>query len=346
MYILGVPLGFVMRLLYNVLQNYGLTLVVFTLLVKVLTIPLAVKQQKSSAKMAAFRPQLEEIQQKYAKNQQKMSEEMQKLYQKEGYNPMSGCLPALIQFPIIFGLYDVIYKPMTHILHLGSGVIEQAKEIALNLGTVAASAYSMEPSIITAIQNDPAAFSALGSDVITKVQGLDLNFLGINLGVRPELAFNILVLIPILSFATSMLMTVVSMRSTGAQDVSGAGAMKITMYMMPLMSGWIAFQVPAGVGIYWILSNVFSIGQSLILNKMYNPKEMAEKAKAELEAHREQERLERQQAKAMARNGSAEAKEKAMSQKEVNRQKLAEARRRSAEKYGDQYIDGDDEDNN
>lgn len=343
MYILGVPLGFIMRLIYNVLQNYGLTLVVFTVFVKALMIPLAVKQQKSSAKMAAFRPQLEEIQQKYAKNQQKMSEELQKLYQKEGYNPMSGCLPALIQFPIIFGLYDVIYKPMTHILHLGDAVIEQAKEIALDLGSIAANAYSVEPSIISAVQNNPDAFSALGSDVITKIQGLDLNFLGINLGIRPELAFNLLLLIPLLSFATSMLMTMVSMRSMGNTGAE-AGAMKMTMYMMPLMSGWIAFQVPAGVGIYWILSNVLSIAQSLILNKLYNPREMAEKAKAELEARREQERQERQQAKALAKNGSKEAKEKAMSQKEINRQKLAEARRRNAEKYGEQYIEAGEDD--
>ncbi len=343
MYILGVPLGFIMRLIYNVLQNYGLTLVVFTVFVKALMIPLAVKQQKSSAKMAAFRPQLEEIQQKYAKNQQKMSEELQELYQKEGYNPMSGCLPALIQFPIIFGLYDVIYKPMTHILHLGDAVIEQAKEIALDLGSIAANAYSVEPSIISAVQNNPDAFSALGNDVITKIQGLDLNFLGINLGIRPELAFNLLLLIPLLSFATSMLMTMVSMRSMGSAGAE-AGAMKMTMYMMPLMSGWIAFQVPAGVGIYWILSNVLSIAQSLILNKLYNPREMAEKAKAELEARREQERQERQQAKALAKNGSKEAKEKAMSQKEINRQKLAEARRRNAEKYGEQYIEAGEDD--
>ena len=330
MYILGVPLGFIMRLIYNVLQNYGLTLVVFTVFVKALMIPLAVKQQKSSAKMAAFRPQLEEIQQKYAKNQQKMSEELQKLYQKEGYNPMSGCLPALIQFPIIF-------------LHLGDAVIEQAKEIALDLGSIAANAYSVEPSIISAVQNNPDAFSALGNDVITKIQGLDLNFLGINLGIRPELAFNLLLLIPLLSFATSMLMTMVSMRSMGSAGAE-AGAMKMTMYMMPLMSGWIAFQVPAGVGIYWILSNVLSIAQSLILNKLYNPREMAEKAKAELEARREQERQERQQAKALAKNGSKEAKEKAMSQKEINRQKLAEARRRNAEKYGEQYIEAGEDD--
>ena len=89
---------------------------------------------------------------------------------------------------------------------------------------------------------------------------------------------------------------------------------------------------------------MLSIAQSLILNKLYNPREMAEKAKAELEARREQERQERQQAKALAKNGSKEAKEKAMSQKEINRQKLAEARRRNAEKYGEQYIEAGEDD--
>ena len=96
MYILGYPLGLIMRLLYNLLHSYGWSLILFTLLIKLVMVPLSIKQQKSSAKIAAIQPQMQEIQKMYAKNQQKMNEEMQKLYEREKYNPAGGCLPMLI----------------------------------------------------------------------------------------------------------------------------------------------------------------------------------------------------------------------------------------------------------
>ncbi len=344
MYFLGVPFGFVMRHIYQFIQNYGLSIVLFTLLVKLLMLPLAIKQQKSSAKMAVVQPQVLEIQKKYANNQMKMNEELQALYVREGFNPMGGCLPALIQFPIIMGLYDVIYKPMTHILSMGKDVIAQATQTALSLNLIPERVYSAEPYIISAVQSNPNAFESLGPDVISQIQGLDMNFLGINLGAVPSFAFNLLILIPLASFLSSMLMTVISMRNMPNAGGTGGAGMKATMYMMPLLSGWIAFSVPAGVGMYWTISNLLSIVQVLILNKFYNPKEMAEKARIESEQRRELEREERAKAKELAKQGDAQAKAKAMNQKELNRQKLAEARRRDAEKYGEVYVEVTDKD--
>lgn len=345
MHILGVPLGWVMKFIYGFIQNYGLSIIVFTILVKLLMLPMAVKQQKSQAKMAVIQPQMMELQKRYANNQQKLQEELAALYAREGYNPAGGCLTLFIQFPIIMGLYDVIYKPLTHILALGEETLTKATEIATSLGMLPERLYSAEPYIISAVQNDPAAFSALGTDVISKIQDLDLYFLGINLGDTPTMAFNMLLLIPILSFASQMLMTVISFRnnSTGADNPSMAG-MKATMYMMPFLSAWICFSVPAGVGMYWIVSSVLSLLQMLILNKFYNPKEMAEKARIESEKRRELEKAERAKRREEAKAGEAEAKRKALSQKEINRQKLAEARRRDAEKYGEVYVEVTDKD--
>ena len=345
MHILGVPLGWVMKFIYGFIQNYGLSIIVFTILVKLLMLPMAVKQQKSQAKMAVIQPQMMELQKRYANNQQKLQEELAALYAREGYNPAGGCLTLFIQFPIIMGLYDVIYKPLTHILALGEETLTKASEIATSLGMLPERLYSAEPYIISAVQNDPAAFSALGTDVISKIQDLDLYFLGINLGDTPTMAFNMLLLIPILSFASQMLMTVISFRnnSTGADNPSMAG-MKATMYMMPFLSAWICFSVPAGVGMYWIVSSVLSLLQMLILNKFYNPKEMAEKARIESEKRRELEKAERAKRREEAKAGEAEAKRKALSQKEINRQKLAEARRRDAEKYGEVYVEVTDKD--
>ena len=345
MHILGVPLGWVMKFIYGFIQNYGLSIIVFTILVKLLMLPMAVKQQKSQAKMAVVQPQMLELQKRYANNQQKLQEELAALYAREGYNPTSGCLTMFIQFPIIMGLYDVIYKPLTHVLALGSETLTKATEIATSLGLLPEKLYSAEPYIISAVQNDPAAFEALGADIVSKIQNFDMYFLGINLGDTPTMAFNALLLIPILSFASQMLMTVISFRNnnTGSDNPSMAG-MKATMYMMPFLSAWICFSVPAGVGMYWIVSSVLSLLQMVILNKFYNPKEMAEKARIESERRRELEKAERAKRREEAKAGEAEAKRKALSQKEINRQKLAEARRRDAEKYGEVYVEVTDKD--
>ena len=335
MYILGYPLGLIMRLLYNILHSYGWSLIIFTLLVKLVMVPLSIKQQKSSAKMAAIQPQMQE-----------MNEELQKLYQRENYNPAGGCLPMLITFLVLFGLIDVIYKPMTHILGMSSDLIAQAQGIMEGLG-VAFSHYSPQTSIITSVQANPEAYSALGQDFINAVQSFDLNFLGINLGETPSLALNIMVLIPILSGVTAFLSSWIAMKNSPTpMEGPGAGTMKTMMLISPLMSLYIAFQVPAGVGIYWIISNLLMLLQSVVLNKFYNPKEMAAKARQEAEERREKERQERIEAKKKARNGDAEAKAKAKakSQKEINRQKLAQARKQDAEKYGDVYTEVTDDD--
>ena len=186
---------------------------------------------------------------------------------------------------------------------------------------------------------------ALGTDFITTLQSFDLNFFGINLGETPSLSLSPLILIPILSGVTAFIPSWLSMKNNPAMlEGPGAGSMKVMLLVSPLMSLYIAFQVPAGVGMYWIFSNVFMMIQTMVLNKFYNPKEMAEKAKQEAEQRREQERLERIEAKKKARAGDAEAKERAKKQKEINRQKLAEARKRDAEKYGDVYTEVTDDD--
>ena len=128
--IIGWPLGWVMWLGYQIFRNYGVALIFFTFVSKALMFPMTLKQQKSSVKMALIKPKLDNIQKKYANNKEKLNEEMMKLYQDEGYNPMSGCLPLFIQFPILFGLINVVYNPLTHIIRLSKEVIEQGLEIA------------------------------------------------------------------------------------------------------------------------------------------------------------------------------------------------------------------------
>ena len=343
MRILGIPLGWILHFCYSLVQNYGLALVMFTVLTRLILLPLSIKQQKGMVKMAMFRPKMEEIQKKYAKNPQKMNEELTNLYAREGYNPMSGCLPTLIQFPILFGLIDVIYNPLTHLLRMNAATISNAVSIAQSvLGEGGMSRYSKEMSVISAVAQNPSAFASIGGDFVNQIQSFDFTFFGLDLGTTPTFALNVFLLIPLLSV-------------------------------------WISFQVPAGVGIYWVLSNALALLQTFVLGKLYNPREMAAKAKAELEAQREAERQEKIEARKAAKEKQAEKNrqaaeaakdgkkkhkapaeveeeslidlvendevdEKALSQKEINRMKLAAARRRDAERYGEEYVDVSDED--
>lgn len=335
--ILGWPLGWAMWLCYKIINNYGLAIILFTLFVKVILFPLGIKQQKSMQKMAIFQPKINAIQKKYANNKAKQQEELMKLYQEEGYNPMGGCLPLLIQMPILFGLINVVYNPLTHLLRLPKETINAAKELV----GAAINKSSPEISIISAVHENPQAFSKLGSDVVEKIQSIDLNFLGINLGAQPSLAFNILLIIPILSGATAFLMSMVSMKmASSPQAQQATGATKGMMYFMPLLSLFFAFGFPAGVGLYWIASNVFSIAQTYLLNKMLDPKKAAEEAaRVEAQMKEEQKRLKAEQA-------AKKDKEPKLTQKEIDRRRLAEARRQDALKYGEEYIEVTDKDLN
>lgn len=356
--IIGTPLGWILWLCYQITHNYGISLLIFTVITRSAMLPLSFKQQKASVKMQLMQPKIKEIQTKYASNRQKMTEEMNMLYQKEGHNPASGCLPMAIPLLIMFGLIDVIYRPMKHILHLPQDIIQTIQEIALSLELVP-SIKGLNPAQIKAVQSmrenvAPWLDGGVPQDIIQQINTLNLDFFGINLGLTPsgnmfkeiftQGVFNPLLLIPLLSGITAMIVSLVSIKTTAAsmQNAGAAGSsMKGMMLVMPIFSFMIALSVPAGVGLYWTYSNLFAIGQSLLMYKFYNPKEMAEKAKQAYEEQQERERQERieakKQAKLKIKNG--EAQEAALSQKEINRRKLAAARKRDAEKYGETYVE-------
>ena len=119
-------LGPVMALVYRLIPNYAVTMIVFTVLVRILLLPLAIKQQKSTAKMSVFQPMITEIQQKYKNNQEKQNEELMKLQQEYGYNPMSGCLPMILNLLVLFGVIEVVYRPVRYILGIPADVITAA----------------------------------------------------------------------------------------------------------------------------------------------------------------------------------------------------------------------------
>ncbi len=335
--IIGYPLGWVMWFIYNFLgNNYVVALLLFTIFTRLLLLPSNIKQQKNMVRNAMLKPKLDALQKKYGKNKEKYQEEMMKLYEKEGYNPMSGCLPMLIQFPILFGLIDVVYKPFTHILRLPAEAISKIVE---------ASEMPAMRAEIWALGHLDEVKGVVSAEVFEQIESLNMNFLGMNLGEQPTWAFNMLLLIPILSGVTALLSSLISTKFT-AQNMEGAGMMKGMMLLMPIMSVVISFSVPAGVGLYWIFSNVISTVQTVIMHKIYDPQKVAAEQAAAEEQKKEEERQARIEAKKEAKKAREEGRadeigDEALSQKEINKRKIAAARKRMAEKYGEEYIDED-----
>lgn len=372
--IIGVPLGYIMYLCYIIFKNYGVALILFTVFTKVILFPMAVKQQKNTAHMASVSPKLEKIKKKYGNNKEKIQEETMKIYSEEGVNPMASCLPLLIQMPILFGLYYVVYAPLTYILRFSEATITAAKNIIYDNPVVFKtildnSNFKNRPELylLDAVKDNPASFSALGSDFVNKVSNFDYSFFGLALGKNPSIThIDILILIPILSFLTNLLLTIYTQKMTkkhnpAAQQVAG---MNTVMYIMPVMSAMFAFQFPAGVGVYWIISSVLSLLQVMLLYKIYTPEKVAISMKKK-NANRKKKKpglYERamQAQKAQTNGGSVssssttsidengdivESEDEKLSKsavKDLQRKKLAEARKRMAEKYGDTYDEGND----
>lgn len=352
MSLIAYPLGWIMWILYSFIPNYGLVILAFTLITKILLFPMALKQHKSVIARTRLQPQMEKIKNKYGKNPQKYQQELMALYQQEGINPASGCGASFIQLPIVFGMLGVVYAPLKYILRLSDDVINKALKITSDLLHLDIASKmntrGEQYTIISTLKGNPDAFKSLGQDIIDKIQGLQFNFWGLDLSKSPAVPhsfsdLNWLILIPILSGITSLLVSVQSMKNTASTAVDDASAqaaqsMKFMMFMMPIISTWFAFKFPAGIGLYWIFSNIFVAIQSHILYKKYNPAKIVAKVREEMALRKEKEREERIEAKKRVASGEIQDESdiyKGMSQKEINKVKLANARKRDAEKYGD-----------
>ena len=133
LYILGWPLGYVMEWIYKLIPNYGWDIILFTLLITLVKIPLQINQQKSMARMSAYQPLVADIQKKYRDKPDKQQEELMKL-QEQGYKPTAGCMPMLVNFLVMFGVIEVVYRPLQRIFHIGADALTAAGEALTTLG--------------------------------------------------------------------------------------------------------------------------------------------------------------------------------------------------------------------
>ncbi len=279
--IIGTPLGYLMKWCYDFIGNYGAAIIVFTLLTRIIMLPVSLMVQKNSIKMLRMRPKLDALRFLYADDKDRYLDEQIALYKKEKYRSSAGFLPLAIQLLIIFGLIGVMYNPLSHILHLPVEIIalftDKAREI---IGGDLGNQAQIRVIELLGTPEHASEFYALAqgsaldvTGAIAKIKSMDMSFLGLNLAARPSLSQpSILLLMPLLSGLSSLLLCLVQNRKNVLQSEQGKISQWGMTIFMIAFSVFFTFLVPAGMGIYWVCGNLFGILTIYAVNAIYNPK--------------------------------------------------------------------------
>ncbi|MDR1735715.1 MAG: YidC/Oxa1 family membrane protein insertase [Oscillospiraceae bacterium] len=295
------PLSALLLFLYNLVSNYGVAMILFSLIAKILLLYFSARGKAAMMRQQALVPKQKELEKQFGKDKQKYNEAVMKLYQDEGVSMMGGCLWSLLPFPIFLLLLEVVRKPLTYLVGLTA---QQVTDVQGVLGVTApANTYYYEMELASQATANLSKFSGELADKLGSGINFDL-FPGFDLSPIPNVpwdgGFNWLLLIPVLSCATAYMASFLSQKFN--KTSAPKGNMRFMFLLMPLLSLWIGFSTPAAMGVYWISGNVFTVVQDYFLTKYYRGKMEKEAAhKAALlerrrlaeEKQREEERLRR-----------------------------------------------------
>ncbi len=287
---IGSLFGYVLWGVYQLVHNYAFAIFIFTIISKLILFPSSIKQQKTMAGNARLQAKQRELREKYGNNREKLQEETQKLYDKEGVKPSAGCLTTIIPMFLMLGVFYAVAYPLTNTLHLNQTMIDNAKNVLTSIPGI-----NVSPSAMYGGQIDIMKyFNAEGIRelLIPCFEGANLsvntigdfcasfNFMGLNLMENPStMGFSWYLVIPALCFVTSVAsqMVIQKLNGTGAEQ---QGCMKLMFILLPLFSAYIAYTVPAAVGFYWICSTILGFVQSIILHYFFGPGMMTARGEA------------------------------------------------------------------
>ena len=353
--IITVPFGWLLGQLYHLTGNYGIAMIIFALAVQTVLLPIRAKSKKSMMKMSRLQPRVQDIQRRYAGDQQKQNELIQKLYQDEGASMGAGCLWSFVPLLILFPLFTVIREPITYILGDGENaakIVEVIKGLDPSLFNAKMATYDQVFAAQAISKYAAELKEAIPGISAATLAGINFDFFGINLGAIPQ--FNIfnaawvwnwanigLFLIPVISAGSQVLQMWISQKlnnsvitdEKGVQDKEAAEksqaaqSTKFMLWMMPLMSLWIGFTVAAGLSLYWFIGGVYSTVSDIIMTKryrkIYDAEDAARIAKAmeedRIEAEKERIRAERRAAnpEGQTQNTSKKKLQKKLQQEEA-----------------------------
>ena len=281
--------GYILNFIYKFVQNYGVSIILFSILLKLILLPLSIKQQKAMKKTAKIQVKVKELQEKYKNDQMKMNQEMMDLYKKENMSPFSGCLTSIIQIVLLFAMFGLVRNPLTYMKKIDTTTIENYKnEIRQEVGENSISTNYPEISIVKYVNENKEKNDAAY---------INMNFLGLDLSSVPQ--ENIkdpkVYIIPILYVLTSMISMKISTNTTQKnnkdkkilekenkevkkeqEELDMAEQMtKNISWFMPIMAVSISIIAPLGLALYWLVNNILMIFERLILNKILDSKEEA-----------------------------------------------------------------------
>lgn len=304
--------GYLLNIIYELIKNYGLAIILFSILLKLILLPLTIKQQKSMKKSQKVQGKVKEIQDKYKNNPEKMNQEIMDLYKRENLSPFSGCLSSIIQIVLLFGMFYLVRSPLTYMKKMDKDTITKFKDqIVLEQGENSVSATYPEISIIKYINNKiDNKEETVGQEETNQNSGseeqvekldikedlyINMNFLGLDLSSIPRENYGDLkvFIIPILYIISSL----VSIKLTQAQtekmmqkdnkkeenkeeepDMT-AQMNKSMVWMMPILAVSVSLVAPLGLALYWLVNNILMIGERIVIDKFVMSKEEEENDK-------------------------------------------------------------------
>ena len=283
--VFAIPFGWLLSIFYNLTDSYILAIVLLTVLIRCALLPTSITQQKNTAKQTRLTTKVNKIKQKYAGNQQKIQEETQALYQREGFGAANmGCMPLAIQMIVMIGLYGVIYTPLSSVLRFGDDTIEKIKtamNIVVETGKNKASSSRMvELQMLGKVEEYAEKLSGIiDEEQVAELLAFKERFtiFGLDLSLTPNPKEPGLIwIIPVLAFVTAMASSLYMYARQRKQNPTMAKnpTMGCMTFMSPMMSLWFTFMFPAGVGFYWIISNILSFIQQVILTNVYSPRKV------------------------------------------------------------------------
>ena len=359
---IATPFGWLMMVLYNLTDNFGWAIILFGIIVALVLLPFMAKSKKSMMRMSRLQPRMMELQKKHEGNPQKLNEEMSRLYRENKVNPIGGCLWSLLPLFIMLALYRAVVKPLTimmgvpdEMLAPGGAIYDQLQALGYQLSNYTTSTNSFYEQIYQAkfIAENFAQFAALSDKLVP----MNFNFIGLDLSMTPQWkfwAFDFsngtaqtigLFVLPLISTAMSYFSMFLNRKlqppvGTTQQQQANASSMKTMMYVMPLMSLWIGFVMPAALCVYWIINSLTGIvretGLTLVFKKQmakedeeFNAKERAREE--ELERKRQEtERLRAMNATTVNKNTSKKKQQAQAAQAGAERRAAAERAERAA----------------
>lgn len=347
---LALPLGYLMRLMYGLINNYGWTIIIFTFLIRILMFPLTIQQQKSMARNAAFAPMMEEIRKKWANDKNRQNEELMKFQQENNMKMTAGCLPMVANMIVLFSIIAVIQAPLNYLVRMPAAQITSGvaivrtydPELGKKMNT-----FTQESILIGEVRQNPDLFTQetvytdekTGEEfnVVMEQQWVDaildfkFDFFGINLAAVPQFAFSLYLILPLLSILTSFLSQFI-MSKTSGQTQSPMQFWTMAIFTAGLF-GWYAFTVPVGFSLYYTVSNIAMTLQQLLVKQIHDPEKEKQKILEEMEARKKAKKTKKQIVE-VDKRGNTQVKE--VSESELARIRLAKARELDAERYGDE----------